>query len=42
MTKRYTVQHALDLVAAAGDEAYGVLLERGTLELGFYKPSTLR
>lgn len=38
MTDRYTVQKALDLVANSEDRAYGVLLERGTLELGYYKP----
>ncbi len=38
MTDRYTVSRALDLVAKSDDNAYGVLLERGTLELGYYKP----
>ena len=38
MTDRYTVENALRLVAASDDNAYGVLLEHGTLELGFYKP----
>lgn len=38
MTDRYTVEKALALVAASEDGDYGVLLERGTLELGFYKP----
>ncbi len=38
MTDRYTVEKALDLVARSDDEAYGVLLEHGTLELGYYKP----
>lgn len=38
MTDRYTVGKALTLVAESGDAAYGVLLERGTLELGYYKP----
>lgn len=38
MTDRMTVDKALKLVAASGDEAYGVLLEHGTLELGYYKP----
>ena len=38
MTNRYTVSRALDLVAESDDRAYGILLERGTLELGYYKP----
>ncbi len=38
MTERYTVGKALALAAQSDDKAYGVLLERGTLELGFYKP----
>lgn len=39
MTERYTVEKALDLVAQSDDKAYGVLLEHGTLELGYYKPA---
>ncbi len=38
MTNRYTVDRALELVRNSDDERYGVLLERGTLELGYYKP----
>ena len=38
MTDRFTVAHAKDLVAKSDDKAYGVLLERGTLELGYYAP----
>jgi len=38
MTDRYTVARALELAAKSEDRAYGVLLERGTLELGYYKP----
>ncbi len=38
MTDRYTLNKALELVAASEDKAYGVLLERGSLELGYYKP----
>jgi mannose-6-phosphate isomerase-like protein (cupin superfamily) len=34
-----TVDTALQAVAASGDERYGVLLEHGTLEIGFYAPS---
>ncbi len=41
MTDRYTVENALELVAAADDKAYGVLLEHGTLELGYYKPDRI-
>jgi mannose-6-phosphate isomerase-like protein (cupin superfamily) len=33
-----TVDKALQLVAASGDERYGVLLEHGSLEIGFYSP----
>jgi mannose-6-phosphate isomerase-like protein (cupin superfamily) len=28
----------MNLVEHSADKAYGILLERGTLELGFYKP----
>ena len=38
MTDRYTVSKALELAANSQDQAYGVLLERGTLELGYYRP----
>jgi mannose-6-phosphate isomerase-like protein (cupin superfamily) len=38
MTERHTVARALELVEDSEDKAYGILLERGTLELGFYKP----
>jgi mannose-6-phosphate isomerase-like protein (cupin superfamily) len=38
MTERHTVGRALELVAESNDGAYGVLLEHGTMELGFYKP----
>ena len=34
-----TVETALRAVAASGDERYAVLLEHGTLEIGFYAPS---
>lgn len=34
-----TVNTALQAVAASGDEHYAVLLEHGTLEIGFYAPS---
>jgi len=37
--ERMSVEKALQLVAASGDERYGVLLEHGTLEVGFYAPS---
>lgn len=38
MTDRMTPEHALAAVAASGDGLYGVLLEHGTLELGYYRP----
>lgn len=41
MAQRYTVEKALQLVAASEDKAYGVLLEHGSLELGYYKPDRI-
>ncbi|MDA0679795.1 MAG: cupin domain-containing protein [Proteobacteria bacterium] len=41
MADRYTVKKALTLVAESEDNAYGVLLEHGTLELGYYKPDKI-
>ncbi len=38
MSKRMTVETALQAVAASDDGRYGVLLELGTLEVGFYAP----
>ena len=38
MANRYTVEKAMQLVADSEDGRYGVLLEHGTMELGFYKP----
>ena len=38
MNNRFTVDRALELVANSDDHLYGVLLEHGTLELGYYKP----
>ena len=38
MTDRYTVAKALQLADESEDRAYGVLLEHGTMELGYYKP----
>ena len=38
MTDRFTVEKALQLVDQSEDRAYGVLLEHGSMELGFYKP----
>ena len=38
MTERHTVGRALELVAESDDGAYGVLLEHGTMQLGFYRP----
>ena len=34
------VEDAEAAVAASGDGLYGILLEHGTLELGYYKPDT--
>lgn len=41
MNKQFTVDQALDLVSTSKDKAYGVLLEHGTLELGYYKPHSI-
>ena len=38
MTARHTVGRAMELVAASEDGAYGVLLEHGSMQLGYYKP----
>ena len=38
MTDRYTSEHAFRLAAESERGSYGVLLQHGTLELGFYKP----
>lgn len=38
MSHHFTVDDAMRLVAASGDERYGVLQSRGTLELGYYAP----
>ena len=38
MTDRYTVAKALQLADESEDRGYGVLLEHGTMELGYYKP----
>ena len=39
MTDRYTVKKAFELAADSEDGAYGVLLEHGTMQLGFYQPA---
>lgn len=36
--KRLRVADALDAVRQSDDRLYGVLLEHGTLELGYYRP----
>lgn len=38
MHKYFTTDQALEHVAASEDKEYGVLLEHGTLELGYYTP----
>ena len=38
MSDRYTVEKALQLVAASDDNAYGVLKTHGSMELGYYRP----
>jgi mannose-6-phosphate isomerase-like protein (cupin superfamily) len=39
MHKRMTLDAALDAVRESADKTYGVLLDHGTLELGFYEPN---
>ena len=41
MHERMTVANALDAVVASDDGLYGVLLEHGTLEIGFYRPQSV-
>ena len=36
--RRFTVEHALRITAESERGRYGVLFQRGALELGFYKP----
>ena len=38
MTERYTVKHDSGIAAGSERGIYGILLQHGTLELGFYKP----
>ena len=38
MTERMTVEKALGLVETSDDGLYGVLLENGSMELGYYRP----
>ena len=38
MAKRMTVAAALEAVRESDDRIYGVLLERGSLQIGFYRP----
>ena len=38
MNKQFNVDQALDRVSESEDKRYGVLLEHGSLELGYYKP----
>jgi mannose-6-phosphate isomerase-like protein (cupin superfamily) len=38
MVNRITVQKALEAISDSDDGLYGVLLENGSMELGYYKP----
>ena len=38
MSERISVDKALQAVRASDDGLYGVLLENGSMELGYYKP----
>ena len=40
MIERMTVARALAALEKADEEHYGVLLERGSLEIGYYSPGT--
>jgi mannose-6-phosphate isomerase-like protein (cupin superfamily) len=41
MNNRFTTEQALEKIAASEDKEYAVVLEHGTLELGYYKPEGL-
>jgi len=38
MNRHFGVSQALESVSTSTDKRYGILLEHGTLELGYYKP----
>ena len=38
-SNQFSVSAALNAIAEATDDDYGVLLKHGTLEIGFYKPN---
>ncbi len=38
MYKHFNVDQALERVSTSEDKVYGILLEHGTLELGYYTP----
>ncbi len=38
MYSRFTAEQASEKVSASADELYGVVMEHGSLELGYYKP----
>lgn len=38
MNNRFTAEQALEKVSASADKEYGIVLEHGSLELGYYKP----
>ena len=39
MTDRMTIAAALETVRASEDGCYGVLLEHGSLQIGYYRPA---
>lgn len=41
MGERLTIERALEKVAASESGRYGVLLQHGTLEIGYYKPPAI-
>jgi mannose-6-phosphate isomerase-like protein (cupin superfamily) len=38
LSNQFSVNAALDAIAESIDDRYGVLLKRGSLEVGYYKP----
>ena len=41
MTERMNIERALQAVRDSDDGLYGVLLENGSMELGYYKPTRI-
>lgn len=41
MNYRHTIEQALEKLSEASNKTYGIVLEHGSLELGFYKPDRI-